>query len=156
MGSFVWPVSTAAIITSPFGPRWGSFHYGTDLSYGGCNGDIIKAARAGKVTFAGSSGTYGNLVKISHGGGVETRYAHCSSFIVSAGDQLGLMGASGNVTGAHVHVEVFRLGTMSIESYASSWNGDLAFGAGWGSSALSRICSNSGTPCRIRPESVFS
>ena len=51
MGSFVWPVSTAAIITSPFGPRWGSFHYGTDLSYGGCNGDIIKAARAGPPSF---------------------------------------------------------------------------------------------------------
>ena len=64
-------------------------------------------------------------------------------------------GKSGNVTGAHVHIEVFKLGTMSLESYASSWSGDLAFGAGWGAAGLNRLCANVGAPCRVKPETVF-
>ncbi|WP_448910041.1 murein hydrolase activator EnvC family protein, partial [Holdemania massiliensis] len=75
--------------------------------------------------------------------------------VVDAGDQIGTIGKSGNVTGAHVHVEVFKLGTMSLESYASSWSGDLAFGAGWGAAGLNRLCSNVGAPCRVKPETVF-
>ena len=51
--------------------------------------------------------------------------------VVSAGDQIGTVGQSGNASAPHTHIEVFKLGTMSIESYANSWNGDLAFGAGW-------------------------
>lgn len=74
---------------------------------------------------------------------------------VNAGDQIGLMGKSGNVTASHVHVEIFRLGTMSIGSYANNWSGDMAFGAGWGSSALNKRCSESGAPCREKPESMF-
>lgn len=130
----------------------------------GCSNDGYIGNACGEAQ-GGSRGGGNQVYLLTNIDGVTyaVKYLHMSpglsvsvGDIVSAGDQLGLMGASGNVTGAHVHVEVFRLGTMSIESYASSWNGDLAFGAGWGSSALSRICSNSGTPCRIRPESVFS
>ncbi len=112
MGNFVWPVSTRAVVTSPFGPRWGRFHYGTDLSYGGCAGDKIVAARAGTVTFVGASGTYGNLVKIRHASGIETRYAHCSSFIVStgakvsAGQPIARIGSTGRSTGPHLHFEI--------------------------------------------------
>ena len=69
--------------------------------------------------------------------------------------QIGAIGKSGNVTGAHVHIEVFKLGTMSLESYASSWSGDLAFGAGWGAAGLNRLCANVGAPCRVKPETVF-
>jgi hypothetical protein len=54
-----------------------------------------------------------------------------------------------------VHIEVFKLGTMSLESYASSWSGDLAFGAGWGAAGLNRLCANVGAPCRVKPETVF-
>ena len=45
---------------------------------------------------------------------------------------------------------------ISHMPYAQNWNGDLSFGAGWGYSALSRLCANGvGAPCRVKPESVF-
>ena len=75
--------------------------------------------------------------------------------VVSAGDQIGTVGQSGNASAPHTHIEVFKLGTMSIESYANSWNGDLAFGAGWGSGALSNTCDKRGAPCRVKPETAF-
>ncbi|MCI6273028.1 MAG: peptidoglycan DD-metalloendopeptidase family protein [Erysipelotrichaceae bacterium] len=76
--------------------------------------------------------------------------------IVSGGDRIGGVGKSGNASGYHVHVEVFYLGTDSIANYAQNWNGDLAFGASWGSAALNRLCENGvGAPCRVKPESVF-
>ena len=57
-------------------------------------------------------GTYGNLVIISHGNGIETYYAHCSKLLVSvgqnvsSGEQIALVGSTGNSTGSHLHVEV--------------------------------------------------
>ena len=57
-------------------------------------------------------GTYGNLVIISHGNGIETYYAHCSKLLVkvgqhvSAGDTIALVGSTGNSTGPHLHFEV--------------------------------------------------
>lgn len=117
MGDWVWPVATNAIITSPFGPRWGRFHYGTDLSYGGCHGGKIVASRPGTVTHTGPSGTYGNLVKIKHSGGLETRYAHCSAILVrkgdqvSAGQQIAKIGSTGRSTGPHLHFEIRVNGT---------------------------------------------
>ncbi len=75
--------------------------------------------------------------------------------IVNAGDYIGQCGTSGNSSGNHVHVEVFKLGSMSINEYISSWNGDLAFGTGWGSTGLNTTCDNRGAPCRVKPESVF-
>lgn len=77
---------------------------------------------------------------------------------VSQGQQLGAVGASGNVSGPHSHVEVFNLGSMSMASAIASFQStvDFAWGTGWGSSALSRTCSASGaTPCRERPEEIF-
>lgn len=75
---------------------------------------------------------------------------------VSAGDKLAEIGSSGNSSGKHVHVEIYRLGTMSIQSYLNSWNGNLSFGCGWGKSALNTRCSVKGSaPCRERPEEFF-
>ncbi|MBQ4342903.1 MAG: peptidoglycan DD-metalloendopeptidase family protein [Erysipelotrichaceae bacterium] len=75
---------------------------------------------------------------------------------VSAGDKLAEIGSSGNSSGRHVHVEIYRLGTMSMQSYLNSWNGNLSFGCGWGSSALKTRCSVKGSaPCRERPEDFF-
>ena len=75
---------------------------------------------------------------------------------VSAGDKLAEIGSSGNSSGRHVHVEIYRLGTMSMQSYLNAWNGNLSFGCGWGKSALNTRCSVKGSaPCRERPEDFF-
>lgn len=92
-------------------------HTGTDIA---CPvGTPIKAVADGTVTFAARNGSYGNLVKIDHGNGVETWYAHCNKFYVTkgqkveAGDLIAAAGATGNVTGAHLHLEV-RLNGVAV------------------------------------------
>ncbi len=83
---FIKPI--AGTVSSRYGPRWGTTHKGTDIA--APTGTPIKAAAAGTVTFAGKSGTtYGNLVIISHGNGVQTYYAHCSSVVTKVGAQVG-------------------------------------------------------------------
>lgn len=75
--------------------------------------------------------------------------------VVTSGTVIGRVGSSGNSSGPHCHVEVFYLGDASnFNAFKSSWNGDLAFGAGWAGS--DRKCdSGTGAPCRLRPESLF-
>lgn len=97
-------------ISSPFGPRWGRFHSGVDFAL--AQGQPIYAACSGTVYYSGYSGGYGNLIKIDHGNGMQTYYAHCSSLSVSSGQQvkegetIGLVGSTGNSTGPHLHFEV--------------------------------------------------
>lgn len=112
-GTFIYPV-TGAKLTSTFGSRWGSTHTGVDLA---CpTGTKIRASDGGTVTFAGYSGSYGYLVKIDHGGGYETYYAHCSKLLVKAGEKvyqgqhIANVGSTGRSTGPHVHFEVRYLG----------------------------------------------
>ena len=70
------------------------------------------ATADGVVTHASMMGTYGNLVIISHGNGIETYYAHCSKILVSVGQQvssgenIALVGSTGNSTGNHLHLEI--------------------------------------------------
>ncbi len=105
-------------ITSRFGAissiRSGA-HTGTDIA---CPiGTQIKAVADGTVTFAQKSGSYGNLIKISHGNGVETWYAHCKALYaevgqqVNAGDVIAAVGMTGNTTGPHLHLEIRVDGT---------------------------------------------
>ena len=85
-------------------------HTGTDIAC--AYGTSIKAVASGTVTFSGWSGSYGKLIKISHGNGVETWYAHCSELYgtvgqqVNAGDVIAAVGSTGNSTGNHLHLEV--------------------------------------------------
>ena len=108
-GTLGRPLSNMRRLSS-FGMRWGRMHYGIDL--GGGMGTPIYASESGKVTQACYSGTYGLIVKISHGGGLETRYAHCSKVHVkvgqkvSRGQKIASMGATGNARGTHLHYEV--------------------------------------------------
>jgi murein DD-endopeptidase MepM/ murein hydrolase activator NlpD len=94
------------------------FHHGTD--YRGKRGTPVLAAGNGTVTFAGRRGGYGRVVFIDHGNGVITRYAHLNRIDVKVGDtltagqQLGQLGASGRTTGAHLHFEV-RLTGRSVD-----------------------------------------
>ncbi|MDD7363504.1 MAG: peptidoglycan DD-metalloendopeptidase family protein [Peptoniphilus sp.] len=107
-GTFKNP--TIGRLTSPFGPRWGRFHYGIDVANG--VGTDIKAADGGVVTKAGPAGTYGNLVIIDHQNGYTTRYAHLSRIdvrvgqTVKQGESVAKMGSTGRSTGSHLHFEV--------------------------------------------------
>lgn len=112
----VTPVS--GIITSRFGNRESIRTYGhTGLDIAAPEGTSIRAAADGTVTFAGYSGGYGYVVKMSHGNGIETYYAHCSELYVSAGekieagDVIAAVGSTGNSTGNHLHFEVLVDGT---------------------------------------------
>ena len=103
-------------ISSGFGYRadpftgHGAMHAGLDFKAG--YGAPIHAAAKGRVSFVGQRSGYGNVVEISHGNGLMTRYAHMSAFRarvgqeVAAGDLIGAIGSSGRSTGPHLHFEV--------------------------------------------------
>ena len=87
-----------------------STHTGLDIA--AVTGTAIKAVAAGIVTNAAYTGSYGNLVKIDHGNGVETWYGHTSKMYVKvgqniqAGDTIAAVGSTGNSTGPHLHFEI--------------------------------------------------
>ena len=120
---FANPVKAAFRFTSKFGPRRDPktggrrMHKGVDFA--AANGTPLYATADGVVTHAGWSSGYGRLVKIQHEFGIETRYAHMSKLRakvgqrVSRGDRIGDMGASGRVTGVHLHYEV-RVGSKAV------------------------------------------
>ncbi|WP_406839780.1 peptidoglycan DD-metalloendopeptidase family protein [Streptomyces sp. AHU1] len=93
------------------GSMWSSgYHTGVDFVIP--TGTTIKSIAAGTVVSAGWGGAYGNQVVIQHADGKYSQYAHMSSLSVSAGQtvtegqQIGLSGATGNVTGPHLHFEI--------------------------------------------------
>ncbi|SDL14215.1 M23 family metallopeptidase [Natronincola ferrireducens] len=112
-GTFARP--TRGRITSGFGMRWGRRHEGIDIA--APMGTSITAADAGRVSFAGSRGSYGNLVIINHENGYQTYYAHCSKLLVKTGDrvfkgqEIAKVGNTGRSTGPHLHFEVRRNGS---------------------------------------------
>jgi murein DD-endopeptidase MepM/ murein hydrolase activator NlpD len=107
-------------VSSQFGwrqdPLDGSmkFHKGTDVAMP--IGQEVPAAMAGRVAFAGERSGYGLTVEVDHGNGLTTRYAHLSEVSVNAGDTvtegqaLAKSGATGRVTGPHLHFEVLDQG----------------------------------------------
>ena len=119
-GYFIWPTSSHRI-NSYFGGRnlWGSYDYHSGLDIHASYGEQIKAADGGTVTFAGWRGSYGNLVIITHDNGIQTYYAHNSSFLVSAGEKvyqgqpIARAGSTGNSSGPHCHFEV-RVGGSAV------------------------------------------
>ena len=114
-GKFVWPLPSCKMVASPFGNRWGKSHKGIDISGNGVYGDPIIAADGGtvvEVNASGWGGGYGLYVIVDHGGGYRTMYAHCSSINVrvgqkvSQGQMIARVGATGNITGPHLHFEI--------------------------------------------------
>ena len=107
-------------ISSYFGERQDpfnghqAFHKGIDFA--SAQGADVVAVAAGVVTFAGEKAGYGNLVEVSHGNGLVTRYGHNASIAVgvgrtvSRGDTLAHVGSTGRSTGPHVHFEVLKNG----------------------------------------------
>lgn len=124
IGALAWPLPQTFSISSPFGYREDPFtgeieyHNGTDIA--APNGTQILAAAAGTVTIANGidswGGSYGYHIKIDHGNGLETLYAHCSAICVTPGQQvqqgevIGFVGSTGNSTGNHLHFEVWVSG----------------------------------------------
>jgi murein DD-endopeptidase MepM/ murein hydrolase activator NlpD len=95
----------------------GAMHAGLDFK--GPHGSPIRAAAAGRVSFAGVKAGYGYVIEIDHGHGIMTRYAHLSGFTtrvgesVTPGEQIGRMGSTGRSTGTHLHFEV-RVGGTAV------------------------------------------
>lgn len=87
-----------------------AFHEGLDFT--AAVGTPIYAAAGGIVVFAEQTPDYGKIVKVDHGGGLETRYAHASKLLVKVGDRVekgqvvALVGSTGRSTGAHLHYEI--------------------------------------------------
>ena len=113
-GTLKYPIY-GAVLTSEFGWRWGRNHDGLD--WGCANGTPIYAADGGTVVYTGWYYGYGLYVKIDHGSGVQTAYAHCDDIYVSTGEQvyqgqhIAASGNTGNSTGPHLHFEVLVNGS---------------------------------------------
>ena len=127
-GGFISPISRSLYVTSPYGMRWYPitggyfFHSGVDLR-SAC-GEAQMAAASGTVIGvrpAAGNGTHGNQVLIDHGvingNSWVSIYNHMSRFAVSVGQRvsqgqvIGYTGATGNVTGCHVHFELWKNGS---------------------------------------------
>jgi murein DD-endopeptidase MepM/ murein hydrolase activator NlpD len=112
-----WP--TQGWVSSPFGPRGRWFHAGLDIA--AAAGAEVRAAAAGRVTFAGfHNGGFGWMVVVAHGNGLRTLYAHLSLVTtmvgtrVAVGTAIGLVGSSGHSTGPHLHFEARHHG-LSVD-----------------------------------------
>ncbi|MDX8516638.1 M23 family metallopeptidase [Mesorhizobium dulcispinae] len=137
----VTPVS--GVMTSTFGPRkhpiLGTVRIHKGVDWAAPVGTPIMAAFDGEISFQGDGGGYGNLVKITHANGRETRYAHMQKFAIAngvgtkvkAGDVIGYIGTTGLSTGPHLHFELYQngeaidpLGTVTtVAAYASGGSG---------------------------------
>lgn len=110
----LWP--STGRISARFGTRSDpftgreAFHEGLDIA--AAYGTSIKAAAAGRVTFAGVKSGYGNAVMISHKNNISTLYGHASKLLVKAGqtvkrgEVIAKVGSTGRSTGPHLHFEV--------------------------------------------------
>lgn len=113
------------VLTARFGQYglWASYH--TGLDFNGNTGDQIHAIANGTVISASYDGSYGNKTVVQLEDGTEIWYCHQSAFMVSVGDTvrsgevIGLVGATGHVTGSHLHVEVRPGGGDPVDPYAA-------------------------------------
>ncbi len=123
-GDTIFTMPVSGTVTSGFGPRprprlangrLGSGNHG-GLDFAGAVGDPVASAGAGTVIYAGPQGGYGNIVRIRHADGRETSYAHLSRIDVQVGQQvaggarIAAIGATGDVSGPHLHFEVTENG----------------------------------------------
>ncbi|MDT3395559.1 M23 family metallopeptidase [Streptomyces sp. B1866] len=122
-GSYALPVSSYTL-TAGFGQAgdmWSANHTGQDFA--APTGTPVKAVHGGTITEAGWAGSYGYRVVLTLPDGTELWYCHLSSMVrtagtVTTGDVLGRVGATGNVTGPHLHLEVRPGGGEPVDPLA--------------------------------------
>lgn len=111
-GSGYYMRPTSGVVTSSFGPRKGSYHYGID--YGAPTGTPIVATAEGTVLKTSCGSGYGNCLVIQHNNGTQSLYAHASVLYVSAGtyvsqgERVAAVGSTGRSTGPHLHFEIIE------------------------------------------------
>jgi len=114
-----WARPLNSSVVSPYGPRWGGFHPGVDF-YANYGTPVVAAGDGYVVAPPDGTGGYGNVVTIAHPDGAVTWYCHLAQPLVlpgarvKAGQVIGLSGASGNVTGPHLHFEV-RFNNVTVD-----------------------------------------
>lgn len=108
--------------TSPFSPRWGSFHYGIDIA--NSLGTPILAVMDGTVIDSGPASGYGQWIRIKHEDGSVSVYGHMQTLDVAvgehvtAGQKIAGMGSQGFSTGSHLHFEIHPDGTTPVDPAA--------------------------------------
>jgi len=130
-----WPLSYI-LITSPYGSRWGSFHYGLDFR--AQIGTSVKAMASGEVLGTGDTdiackgASFGKWVFIKYNNGLSSTYGHLSVINakvgqkVKAGDVVALSGNTGSSTGPHLHVAVYASDGVKVDTVPSkSCNGKI-------------------------------
>jgi murein DD-endopeptidase MepM/ murein hydrolase activator NlpD len=117
VSGFVRPA--AGRLTSGFGARWGSTHYGIDIA--NRIGTPIVSVAAGTVIEAGPASGFGLWVRVRHDDGTVTIYGHVNEIIagkgtrVGAGQVIATVGNRGQSTGPHVHFEVWLAGSKKVD-----------------------------------------
>lgn len=154
------------LISSPFGwrsdPILGTRRHHAGIDLPGPKGTDVYATGSGKVTRAGWSTGYGNLIEIEHAAGIRTRYGHLSRImvirnsIVSQGQPIGKVGSTGRSTGAHLHYEV-RVGGRSVDPFPYLGQAAPEYGMLWGSekSAAMRWAGWQAGQTSILPQSII-
>src|SRR3989344_2332083 len=123
-----WPLDNI-FVTSPYAPRWGGFHRGTDFR--AAVGTPVKSVADGVVKGFGDTdiccpkASFGKWILIEHNNGLSSTYAHLSLIKVSAGQKVGrgtVIGYSGNTgssTGPHLHLSLYVSSGVKVDSFAS-------------------------------------
>ena len=113
-------------LTARFGEYSGLWsHFHTGLDFAAPSGTPIPAVANGVVTSTGYDGAYGNKTVITLDDGTELWFCHQTSYVVSPGDQvragqlIGYVGSTGNVTGPHVHIEVRPGGGDPVDPHSA-------------------------------------
>ncbi|MGY1600980.1 peptidoglycan DD-metalloendopeptidase family protein [Geodermatophilus sp. SYSU D00815] len=116
---------TVGRVTSCYGARWGSMHYGVDIA--APIGTPVYAPEGGTVLHAGAANGFGQAVYVQHGDGSITLYGHVNRFfvsagqVVSAGTQIAEVGNKGQSTGPHLHFEVHNGGLYADRQNPVPW-----------------------------------
>lgn len=179
VSGFVFPVQGGSKSAGTWAYLGGGLHLGLD--WAAPIGTVVVAPASGVILYAAApvgsnTGYLGNWSGYPAGGGntiemlcnvngtlYAISFAHLSQNIyvsagqsVSQGQTIALSGNSGNSSGAHTHVEVYNLGSMSVSDAVARFSSgaDFAWGTGW--SGTSTSCeAGKAAPCRERPEKFF-